>query len=227
MTCTAKLAARGPCNNILLVSFLANVSQCFLGSRNAPSIINYFIARRHDVSLSLSLFPSLTCLLVASLLACLFACLLTWCLLVACLLTCLFACLLACLLFACFLLSFLLLACLYACLLACLFLGRLYDQNGWQENIFFCRGHKTPVWCQAQWNKHAFSSQLHVPTWVPHTTICLLILWCLHSLVAWLVVFVRRGHYQTTALAQLPVLLSRRTFSLRFPSLHTDFSQIL
>jgi len=181
------------------------------------------------MSLSLSpCFPHLlACLLLPCLLACLLACLLDAYLLLVCLLACLLACWLACCLLAFFFLSCCLLACMLACLLACLFLGRLYDQNGWQENIFFCRGHKTPVWCQAQWNKHAFSSQLHVPTWVPHTTICLLILWCLHSLVAWLVVFVRCGHYQTTALAQLPVLLSRRTFSLRFPSLHTDFSEIL
>ena len=176
-----------------------------------------------SLSLSLSLFPSLTCLLVASLLACLLVCLLAYLMLTCCLFAYLLVCLLAGLLVVCLLSSFF----LVACLLVCLFLGRLYDQSGWQENICFCRGHKTPVWCQAQWNKHAFSSQLHVPTWVPHTTICLLILWCLHSLVAWLVVFVRRGHYQTTALAQLPVLLSRRTFSLRFPSLHTDFSQKL
>ena len=149
MTCTAKLAARGPCNNILLVSFLANVSQCFLGSRNAPSIINYFIARRHDVSLSLSLSPCfphlLACLLLPCLLACLLACLLDAYLLLVCLLACLLACWLACCLLAFFFLSCCLLACMLACLLACLFLGRLYDQNGWQENIFFCRGHKTPV----------------------------------------------------------------------------------
>ena len=120
MTCTAKLAARGPCNNILLVSFLANVSQCFLGSRNAPSIINYFIARRHDVSLSLSLPVSLTYLLACCFLACLLVCLLAYLMLTCCLFAYLLVCLLAGLLVVCLLSSFFLVACLLVCLLACL-----------------------------------------------------------------------------------------------------------